>query len=58
MFYRPLDQNCPVVERFMSELFDDPMTEPTDDLLRDFERKHRVKCKHCREYGAANIEVV
>lgn len=57
----PLDPNCPEYERFASTLFDDPMTSamgaPTDDILEGFERKHRIKCKRCQEYGAANVDV-
>ncbi len=61
-YHAPLDPECPQVEAFTSALFDDPMTEamgaPTDDIMEGFERKHRVKCKRCQEFGAANIEVI
>jgi hypothetical protein len=60
-YHAPLDHECPQVEEFMSNLFDDPMTEamgaPTDDICEGFARKHRAKCKRCQEFGAANIEV-
>ena len=60
-FYLPLDPDCPDVLRFMTSLFDDPMTQamcaPTDDIQEAFERKHRSKCKRCQEFGAANINV-
>jgi hypothetical protein len=60
-YHAPLDPECPEVEAFMSSLFDDPMTEamgaPTDDIVEGFERRHRVTCKRCQAYGAANIEV-
>ena len=61
-WHSPLDPNCPEYTRFVNSLFEDPMTEamgaPTDDIMEDFERRHRAKCKRCQEYGAANIEVV
>lgn len=57
----PVDPNCPEVASFMSSLFDDPMTRamgaPVDDICESFERKHRAKCAHCREFGCANVEV-
>jgi len=28
------------------------MGAPTDDIMEGFERKHRIKCKRCQEYGA------
>jgi hypothetical protein len=61
-YHAPLDPNCPEVAEFEENLFDDPMTDamgaPTDDIMEDFERRHRVTCPRCQEYGAANIEVV
>jgi hypothetical protein len=61
-YHAPLDPNCKVANNFFSSLFDDPLTAaygaPTDDICEGFERKHRIKCKQCQEYGAANIEVV
>lgn len=57
----PLDPDCPVVRKYEDTLFDDPMTEamgaPTDDIMRDFTRSHRVSCTRCQEYGLANIGV-
>ena len=59
-YHAPLDPDCPQVNDFMTCLFDDPMTEamgaPVDDIVDGFEAKHRVKCKRCQAYGAANIE--
>ena len=61
-YHAPIDPECPKVADFMSSLFDDPMTAamgaPTDDICEGFERRHRLICKHCQEFGAANIEVV
>jgi hypothetical protein len=61
-YHAPIDPECPEVASFISSLFGDPMTHamgaPTDDIMEGFEKKHRAKCAHCREYGAANIEVV
>lgn len=60
--HAPLDPECPTVSEFASALFDDPMTSamgtPTDDIMDDFEAKHRAKCERCQAFGAANIEVV
>jgi hypothetical protein len=61
-WHAPVDPGCPVVSEFTRTLFDDPMTEamgaPTDEIMEGFENKHRISCKRCQEYGAANIEVV
>lgn len=61
-YHAPLDPECPDVAAFTESLFGDPMTAamgaPTDDIMEDFERRHRRKCARCQEYGAANIEVV
>jgi hypothetical protein len=58
----PVDPQCPEVKRFVSSLFDDPMTAacgaPTDEILDAWEQRHLSACKRCREYAAANIEVV
>lgn len=60
-WYAPCDPECPEYSEFASALFDDPMTEamgaPTDDIMENFEQRHRSKCKRCQEYGAANIDV-
>jgi hypothetical protein len=61
-YYAPLDPDCPVVERFICAISDDPMTQaygaPLDDIIEGFERKHRKSgCQRCIEYGCANIEV-
>lgn len=59
-YYAPLDPDCPDVIEFYESL-DDPMTVyygVSTDLIEDFEPKHRVKCKRCQEYGAANIEII
>ena len=56
----PVDPDCPKVEEFNRALFEDPMTEamgaPTDDIVEGFERRHRVVCARCQEYGAANVD--
>jgi hypothetical protein len=48
-YHAPIDPECPVVAEFSSSLFDDPMTSamgaPTDDIMEDFERRHRAKCR-------------
>lgn len=60
-YHPPLDPDCPDVAKFMSELYNDPMTQamgaPVDDIVEGFENKHRSKCERCRYYGAENIEV-
>jgi hypothetical protein len=53
---------CPEVESFRDSLYNDPMTDamgaPTDEISESWEKKHIGRCKRCREYGCANIEVV
>jgi len=60
-FYSPLDPKCPEVRKFTEALLNDPLTDamgaPVDEILEDFEQKHRQTCEWCREYGAANIEI-
>lgn len=58
----PLDPDCPEVNNFRDTLYNDPMSGmvPSDvlgELMEDYERKHRAKCKRCKEYGAANVDV-
>ena len=57
----PLDPDCPDVKRFRCRLHDDPMTSamgaPVGDIEEAFERRHRVTCDRCKEYGVANVEV-
>lgn len=61
-WHAPLDPNCPTVRDKTDRLLNDPMTwaygAPVDDIMEAFERKHRGECDRCREFGAANIEVV
>jgi hypothetical protein len=61
-YHAPCDPACPVYAGFVASLFNDPMTDamgaPTDDIVEGFERRHRAGCERCREYGAANIEVI
>lgn len=60
-WHAPCDPECPEYAEFCNALMDDPMTHaygaPVNDIMQDFERKHRAKCKRCQEYGAANIDV-
>ena len=57
----PLDPECPKVKAFRDGLYNDPMTKamgaPVDDIEEGFASKHRVDCKRCQEYGAANVDV-
>jgi hypothetical protein len=57
----PLDPECPKVAEYTSVLLNDPMTQaygaPVDDIMEHFEGEHRLKCKRCQEYGAANVDV-
>jgi hypothetical protein len=60
-WYAPCDPNCPEYLEYYSTLVGDPMTQamgaPVDEIMEGFERRHRIKCKRCQEYGAANIDV-
>ena len=58
-FTFPCDPECPEYAAYVEALFGDPMTQamgaPTDDIMEDFERKHRAKCQRCVAYAVANI---
>lgn len=59
-WHMPLDPECPDVQH-LYDMLDDPMTRYSgvgDDIMEDFERKHRVGCERCQEFGAENIEVI
>jgi hypothetical protein len=61
-YHAPLDPLCIKANKFKHMVDDDPMTKamgaPVDEIMEDFEKKHRKTCKQCQEYGLANIEVV
>lgn len=59
-YHAPLDPLCVKANKFKHMLYEDPMSDgaPLDEIMEDFERNHRKKCKQCQEYGVANIEVV
>lgn len=60
-FHTPVDPECPEVREYTDSLLNDPMTHamgaPVDEIMEDFQRKHRQTCERCREYGLANIKV-
>lgn len=60
-WHAPLDPDCPANRKFMQTLLSDEMTiamgAPVDEIVEDFEKKHRAKCKRCQEYGAANFDI-
>ena len=60
-YHMPVDPACPAVLEYAKSLLEDPLTHamgaPVDEIMEDFERKHRQTCERCREYGLANIEV-
>lgn len=56
--YAPLDPECP--SNPLIGLHEDPIMRISGcegEIGEMIENKHRVKCKRCQEYGAANIEV-
>lgn len=56
----PVDPDCQEVAQHHEAVMEDPMTQHYgigDEILEDFERRHRQTCKHCQEYGAANVAV-
>jgi hypothetical protein len=61
-YYIPLDPNCSVARKVVTALFNnptiDPHDTPIDDLIADIERSHRLRCRRCEQYGAANIEAI
>ena len=59
-WHTPLDPDCPTVASYFEQLNnpeDYIIGAPYDDIIDGFERRHRVTCKRCQMYGAANIEV-
>lgn len=59
-WYYPLDPDCPEASKYLSILWDDPITAYSgcgDEIQSSFERKHRVSCKLCQSYGAENVEI-
>jgi len=60
-YYMPCDPECPEYREYVESLLNDPMTiamgAPTDEIMEDFEKRHRVGCNHCLEYGTANVDV-
>jgi|SoiMethySBSTD1v2_1073268.scaffolds.fasta_scaffold346952_1 hypothetical protein len=55
-WYAPLDPDCPVVVEYARRLFEyDPLTEAmgvsTDEIMKVFARRHRVKCSQCWEFS-------
>jgi hypothetical protein len=60
-WHAPLDPDCPANREFIQALLSDEMTiamgAPVDEIVEDFEKKHRAKCKRCQEYGAANMDI-
>lgn len=60
-YHAPLDPNCPDVQEFHEGHMDDPISQMCgcmEEININFESRHRMNCKRCQEYGAANIEVV
>ena len=60
-YHAPLDPSCPDVQEFYEGHENDPISQMCgcmDEIIGSFESRHRMNCKRCQEYGAANIEVV
>lgn len=60
-WHAPVDPSCPEVSDFHQSVDEDPMSQICgclDDVYEGWERKHRIKCERCQEYGAANIEAI
>lgn len=58
-YHAPLDPECP--DNPLNGFYDDPMTQAcgcADEIAEMLEVRHLAKCERCREFGAANIEVV
>lgn len=56
----PVDPDCPSVIEYHQMTDDDPIMEMSgcaSEFQDDFETKHRIQCKRCQEYGAANVDV-
>jgi hypothetical protein len=59
-WHAPLDPECPEMIEYHERLWGDPMTAYSgvgDEIAEGWNRRHRLNCKRCQEYGVANIEV-
>ena len=54
----PCDPECPAYREFVDALFGDPITyaAPTDEIMEEFERRHRITCERCQDFG--NVEII
>lgn len=55
----PLDPSCPVVLAYHQSHEEDPMSQECpclDEIIEEWENKHRSDCLRCQNYGAANVE--
>lgn len=62
-YHAPLDPECPAVKSQRESMYSEESRamcpgDVLDELFEDFEQKHRATCERCKQFGAANIEVV
>ena len=60
-WHAPVDPNCPAVLAQRAAYRNDPIMQESgceEEFMEDFETRHRAKCERCKQFGAANIEVV
>jgi hypothetical protein len=59
-FQIQVPDDCTINDEFVpaGTWIDDPMAAPVwDDLMADFEKRHRAKCARCLDYGFDNVDV-
>ena len=55
-YYAPLDPECEEYVQFLRMIIDDDsINSPINEIMEDFENRHRVECKKCSDYGSRNI---
>jgi hypothetical protein len=55
-----VDYDCPEVQRFFSDLYDDPMSDECPclgEISEGWKVRHRKTCRRCRDFGTQGGEV-
>ena len=58
-YYAPLDPECEEYCQFLRMIINDTsINSPINEIMEDFENKHRAECKKCFDFGSQNIRLV